>query len=320
MLPGWATEERGIYAIYPGYRFIPAKMRAYVDHFAARLRDSDVSRARHYGEFFAVRNRGESLPAVVAAPKRYACALIFGVFHTMRPVVVALSFLLVNGAAEAADKPSYPPAERGTVVDDYHGTKVEDPYRWMEDIDSPQTRAWVEAEARLSSDYLAKIPVRDRIVERMRKIWNFERWSAPEKYGKHWFYSHNDGLQSQAVVFVTDDPKSAGKVLLDPNTLSADGTVALREHAISDDGRYYAYAVSDAGSDWQIWRVRDVASGQDLPDQLKWSKAAPAGARTAPASTTPCTTRPRTANCSRPPTSTRSCTSTNSARRSRPIP
>jgi len=188
--------------------------------------------------------------------------------------MVGLSFLLAAGAAAAASGGlSYPPAARGDVVDDYHGVKVPDPYRWMEDIDSPQTRTWVEAEAKLSSDYLAAIPVRDLIVERMRGIWNFERWSAPEKHGKWWFYSHNDGLQNQAVLFATDNPAKKGKVLLDPNALSKDGTVSLRESAISDDGRYFAYALSEAGSDWQVWRVKDVGTGQDLPDELHWSKA-----------------------------------------------
>ncbi|MDB5976963.1 MAG: family peptidase [Nevskia sp.] len=193
----------------------------------------------------------------------------------MKRFVVALSFLVAAGAASAATPAalSYPPAARGEVVDEYHGIKVPDPYRWMEDIDSPQTRNWVEAEAKQSSDYLAAIPGRDGIVERMRKIWNFERWSAPEKHGKWWLYSHNDGLQSQSVLFATDNPKSKGKVLLDPNTLSKDGTVSLRESAVSDDGRYFAYALSEAGSDWQVWRVKDIASGQDLPDELHWSKA-----------------------------------------------
>ena len=193
----------------------------------------------------------------------------------MKRFVVALSFLAAAGAASAATPAtlSYPPAARGEVVDEYHGIKVPDPYRWMEDIDSPQTRNWVEAEAKQSSDYLAAIPGRDGIVERMRKIWNFERWSAPEKHGKWWIYSHNDGLQSQAVLFATDNPKLKGKVLLDPNTLSKDGTVSLRESAVSDDGRYFAYALSEAGSDWQVWRVKDIASGQDLPDELHWSKA-----------------------------------------------
>ncbi|HZO21281.1 MAG TPA: hypothetical protein VFB37_02170, partial [Steroidobacteraceae bacterium] len=168
---------------------------------------------------------------------------------------------------------TYPPAARGNHVDTYHGVKVPDPYRWMENIDSPQTRSWVQAEDRLSRAYLDALPGRDAITQRLKRIWNFERWSAPERHGRYWFYTHNDGLQNQAVIFVTTDPNTAGRVLLDPNTLSPDGTVALRETAVSDDGRLFAYALSDAGSDWQIWHVRNVDSGTNLPDELHWSKA-----------------------------------------------
>ena len=168
---------------------------------------------------------------------------------------------------------SYPAAERDDHVDDYHGVKVADPYRWLEDIDSPQTRSWVEAERALSSKYLAAIPGRAEIARRLQQIWNFERWSAPEKHGQYWFYTHNDGLQNQSVIFVTNDPDKPAHLLLDPNTLLKDGTVALREHAISSDGRYFAYALSDGGSDWQIWHVRDVSTGKDLPDEIRWSKA-----------------------------------------------
>jgi prolyl oligopeptidase len=167
----------------------------------------------------------------------------------------------------------YPPATRGDHIDQYHGISVPDPYRWMEDIDSPQTRAWVQAQGKISSDYLAALPHRDEIAQRLKAIWNFERWSAPERYGSNWFYTHNDGLQNQAVLFVTADPAAKGRVLLDPNTLSADGTISLREMAVSADGRLLAYALSDGGSDWQIWHVRDVATGEDLPDTLRWSKA-----------------------------------------------
>jgi prolyl oligopeptidase len=166
----------------------------------------------------------------------------------------------------------YPAATRGDVVDDYHGMKVPDPYRWLEDIDSPATRAWVEAQARLSGEYLAALPGRAAIAERLKKVWNFERWGAPERDGPNWFYAHNDGLQNQSVLFVTTDPKVPGHVLLDPNTLAGDGTVSLREVTVSEDGKLIAYALSDAGSDWQIWRVRDVATGRDLPDELRWSK------------------------------------------------
>ncbi len=188
-----------------------------------------------------------------------------------------LTALVTAAAAVPAAGPvaplTYPVAARDAHVDDYHGVKVADPYHWMEDIDSPQTRAWVESESRLSSQYLAAIPGRDAIAQRLRQIWNFERWTPPERHGRYWFYTHNDGLQNQAVVFVTSDPEKPAHVLLDPNTLSQDGTVALRETAISDDGRYFAYALSDAGSDWQTWHVREVSSGKDLPDEIRWSKA-----------------------------------------------
>ncbi|HEX4674435.1 MAG TPA: prolyl oligopeptidase family serine peptidase [Steroidobacteraceae bacterium] len=168
---------------------------------------------------------------------------------------------------------SYPAATPGDVSSDYHGVKVPDPYRWMEDIDSPATRSWVEAEDKLSRGYLEMLPGRADIAARLKQIWNFERWGAPTRHGRYWYYTHNDGLQNQAVIFVTTDPGAPGHVLLDPNTLSKDGTVALRETAVSDDGRLFAYALSDAGSDWQIWHVRNVDTGTDLPDEIHWSKA-----------------------------------------------
>lgn len=187
--------------------------------------------------------------------------------------VVLVSLFATVALATTGHPLSYPAASRDKVTADYHGVKVPDPYRWMEDIDSPATRAWVEAEDKLSRNYLDAIPGRAAIEERLRKVWNFERWSAPEHHGRYWFYTHNDGLQNQSVIFATTEPGTAGKVLLDPNTLSKDGTVALRETAISDDGRLFAYALSDAGSDWQIWHVRNVDTGADLADEIHWSKA-----------------------------------------------
>ena len=168
---------------------------------------------------------------------------------------------------------TYPPATRADHVDQYHGVAVPDPYRWMEDIDSAQTRAWVQAQVKLTDPYLAALPHRDEIAQRLKEIWNYERWSPPERHGANWFYTHNDGLQNQAVLYVTSDPSSKGRVLLDPNVLSSDGTVSLRDMALSDDGKLLAYALSDAGSDWQIWHVRNVTTGKDLPDMLRWSKA-----------------------------------------------
>jgi prolyl oligopeptidase len=178
----------------------------------------------------------------------------------------------VAGSVSANTPLGYPAAARDTQVDVYHGIRVADPYRWLEDIDSTDTRTWVSAEDRLSRGFLDSIAGRDQLEQRLRRVWNFERWSPPERYGRTWLYTHNDGLQNQSVVFVTQDPSARGRVLIDPNTLSPDGTVALRETAMSADGRLFAYALSDAGSDWQIWHVRDVATGKDLPDELQWSK------------------------------------------------
>ncbi len=166
----------------------------------------------------------------------------------------------------------YPSARRGDQVDSYHGVAVADPYRWMEDVDSPETRAWVEAEAKLTSGYLASIPGRDRIARRLTEIWNYERWSAPEKHGPRWFYTHNDGLQNQAVLFTAADPANPARVLLDPNMLSKDGTVAFKGAGYSDDGRLMAYGLSEAGSDWEVWRIRDITTGRDLPDQIRHAK------------------------------------------------
>ena len=189
--------------------------------------------------------------------------------------LASLGALLYTGARAAQPDPeiAYPPAMRGEHVDVYHGVRVADPYRWMEDIDSPATRAWVAAQSKLSRAYLDAIPGREQIRARLTRIWNFERWSPPEHYGGYWFYSHNDGLQNQSVLYVATDPDAKPRVLLDPNTLSHDGTIALRETAVSDDGKLFAYALSDAGSDWQVWHVRDVSTGRDLPDVLQWSKA-----------------------------------------------
>jgi prolyl oligopeptidase len=199
--------------------------------------------------------------------QRVSVPFTLGAFLMLAGVVSAPTPIGATGAL------TYPNARRGTQIDDYHGVKVEDPYRWLEDIDSPETRAWVAAQDRLSRGFLDAIPGRDALAKSLRAIWSFERWTAPVRYGESWFYAHNDGLQNQSVVFVTSDPMNAGRVLLDPNTLSSDGTVALREMAISADGRLFAYAISEAGSDWQVWHVRDVGTGKDLADTLRWSKA-----------------------------------------------
>ncbi len=167
---------------------------------------------------------------------------------------------------------AYPAAHRDDVVDDYHGTPVADPYRWLEDPDSAATRAWVTAQNQLTAAYLEQISVRDAIRRRLTALWNFEKYGVPVRRGNRFFYTKNDGLQNQSVVYVADAAGGVGRVLLDPNRLTADGTAALSGMEFSDDGAYLAYGIASAGSDWQEWRVRDVASGQDLADHLKWIK------------------------------------------------
>jgi prolyl oligopeptidase len=166
----------------------------------------------------------------------------------------------------------YPKAKTVDQVDDYHGVKVADPYRWLEDTDSVDTHAWVEAENKLTFSYLEQIPYRGAIRDRMTKLWNYERFSVPAQQGGRYFFEHNDGLQNQNVLLVADSLNATPRVLLDPNTLSADGTVALAGTAITDDGKLMAYGTAVSGSDWMEWHVRDVDTGKDLPDLLKWVK------------------------------------------------
>jgi prolyl oligopeptidase len=183
------------------------------------------------------------------------------------PMVFAIATTL------AAQAPLiYPPTQRTEVVDDYFGTKVADPYRWLEDDNSAETKAWVEAQNKVTFGYLAQIPERARIKARLTKLFDYEKFSAPSKHGHHYFYFHNSGLQNQSVLFVADSLKDRGRVLLDPNTMSKDGTVALSGLSFTEDGKLLAYGLSQSGSDWVTWRVREVATGRDLKDEIKWSK------------------------------------------------
>jgi prolyl oligopeptidase len=172
----------------------------------------------------------------------------------------------------AAQAITYPQARRSDQVDDYHGTKVADPYRWLEDTDSAETHAWVEAENKLTFGYLDQIPYRQSIRDRLTKLWNYERFTTPSLHGGRYFYQHNTGLQQQNVLLVAESLNAEPRVLLDPNTLSADGTVALASAAVSDDGKLMAYGLATSGSDWNEWHVRDVDTGKDLSDDLKWLK------------------------------------------------
>jgi prolyl oligopeptidase len=180
--------------------------------------------------------------------------------------------LLSMAAAHGQPAPiTYPKAET-YFVDTYFGTKVADPYRWLEDPDSTQSREWINAQNAITFPYLESIPQRSVIRERLTELWNFERYSTPSKDGGKYFYSYNTGLQNQSVLFVADAIDTPGRVLLDPNTLRQDGTAALAGVSVSEDGKYMAYAIADAGSDWTSWKIRDIATGKDLEDSIRWVK------------------------------------------------
>ena len=195
-------------------------------------------------------------------------------FRTFRYHASIASLLLVAGtlSAQTTTTLTYPAAARGTQVDNYHGVSIADPYRWLEDVDSPATREWVAAENRLTDSFLASIPQRQAIRTRLTQLWNYERYSAPFKENGRYFYFQNTGLQNQSVLYVQDNRNAAPRLLLDPNLLSTDGTVALSGTAVSDDGRFLAYSLSTSGSDWQELHVRDIDTGKDLSDVVKWVK------------------------------------------------
>jgi len=167
---------------------------------------------------------------------------------------------------------TYPVTRKSDVADDYHGTTVADPYRWLEDVDSPETRAWVEAENRVTFAYLEQIPERERIRRRLTELWDYPKYGAPFKKGGRYFFFKNSGLQNQSVLFSQSSLTAQAEVLLDPNTLSPDGTVALSILAFTEDGRTMVYGTSGSGSDWQEFRVRDIATRLDRSDHLKWIK------------------------------------------------
>lgn len=178
-----------------------------------------------------------------------------------------------TGVTQQMIKPKdYPAARKADQVDDYHGVKVSDPYRWLEDLDSEETRNWVEAQNKLSFGFLGSIPDRNALKDRLTKIWNFEKYGIPFKEGNQYFYTRNSGLQNQAVLYTVTALDAQPRMILDPNTLSADGTVAVSGMQVSPDGKLLAYSLSSSGSDWQEWKVRDVETSKDLSDHLRWVK------------------------------------------------
>ncbi len=199
-----------------------------------------------------------------------------------RPAFTRLSgmlffvFLLLAATLPVwGQKLSYPLARYdSSVIDTYHGTKVADPYRWLEDPDSPETQIWVEAENRLTRSYIDAIPAREKIEARLTKIWNYPKFTLPVKEGGRYFFSKNDGLQNQSVLYWQENLISEPKVLIDPNKLSEDGTVSLSSQVFRKDGKLLAYGLSKSGSDQQEIKIRNIDTGLDFDETLKWCKFA----------------------------------------------
>ncbi|MCU4164257.1 prolyl oligopeptidase family serine peptidase [Carboxylicivirga caseinilyticus] len=187
--------------------------------------------------------------------------------------LISLFALLLLFSCETAQKQfNYPETPKGDVVDNYFGTDVADPYRWLEDDRSEETAQWVKAENQVTFSYLESIPFREKIKNRLTEIWNYPRRSAPWKEGGMYFFSKNDGLQNQSVYYMQKTLDDEPVLFMDPNKLSEDGTVALANFSVSDDGKYLGYGTSTGGSDWREFYVKDIATGEKLNDHLKWIK------------------------------------------------
>jgi prolyl oligopeptidase len=167
---------------------------------------------------------------------------------------------------------TYPTVSKSEQVDNYHGMAIADPYRALEDPDTEATKAWVEAQNQVTFSYLNEIPAREKIKQRLTKLWDYEKYGTPFKEGESYFYSKNDGLQNQSVLYTLPTLDAEPRIVLDPNQLSEDGTIALSGISISENGQLLAYGLSSSGSDWQEWKVRNIATGEDLQDHLQWIK------------------------------------------------
>ena len=172
----------------------------------------------------------------------------------------------------STDRLSYPVSATVDQVDSYHGRAIADPYRWLEDPHTEETKAWIEAQNQVTFAYLSQIPARETLKQRLTQLWDYEKFSTPFRKGDRYFYFKNDGLQNQSVLYTLPSLEAEPRVLLDPNQLSADGTIALSGLAISEDAKLMAYGLAIAGSDWNEWKVRDIATGEDLPDRIQWVK------------------------------------------------
>ena len=190
------------------------------------------------------------------------------------PSAFILALLLATAGCQTAParNMTYPETKKGDLVEDYFGTKVADPYRWMEDLDSKEVADWVAVQNTVSFDYLAKLPTRDAFTKRITELWNYPRVGLPEREGGRYFYQKNTGLERQSPLFVRASLTSAPALVLDPNLISPDGTVSLAQWTASPDGKLLAYGLSEGGADWETLHVREVDSTKDLTDEVKWMR------------------------------------------------
>lgn len=196
-------------------------------------------------------------------------------FQHFSAAILLLAFMSnLHQLSAQENKWSYPKAKKIEQVDEYFGTKVNDPYRWLENdvrVDK-EVENWVTAQNKITFGYLKQLPFREEIEKRITKLWNYEKYGLPRKAGDFYYYSKNDGLQNQSVIYQAKSVEGEAKVLVDPNQWSKDGTVALAGMSFSDDGKYMAYGIQDGGSDWRTWKIMNVITGEKLEDELNWIK------------------------------------------------
>ncbi|RUT78447.1 prolyl oligopeptidase family serine peptidase [Ancylomarina longa] len=186
--------------------------------------------------------------------------------------LLTLTCLMIGACSSPVSKMNYPLTKKVDTLDTYFDTKVQDPYRWLEDDNSTETKEWVIAENNVTNNYLSKIPYRNKIKKRLTALWNYPKVGVPFKKGNLYFHYRNNGLQDQYVLYVQNSLKDTARILLDPNQLSEDGTVALSGIAVSEDSKYLAYRIARSGSDWNELYVRNIKTGEDLNDHLMWLK------------------------------------------------
>jgi prolyl oligopeptidase len=214
-----------------------------------------------------------SLVAFLFVATLLAAAAIAPIVSRSRAQSVAPSTASATGVATSKDpKLVYPESKKGDQVDDYFGTKVADPYRWLEDDRTPEVQSWIEAQNKVTFAYLDRIPYRDKLKARLTELYNYPRISAPFHRGDTYFFTKNDGLQNQSVYYIQKGVNGKPELFLDPNKFSADGTSVLSTFSLSKDGKYLAYGISTGGSDWTTMSVMEVATRKNLADEIKWIK------------------------------------------------